>query len=179
MSRVLLLNSAYVPHKVVSWEHAITMLFNDPPKVEVVESTDEVIYSRGDLVVKMPSVVRLVKPVVGLKRAVKFSRINVFTRDGFRCSYCGSPKRMKELNYDHVTPRHLGGRTIWENIVTACYPCNSRKANRTPEQAGMKLLRRPHRPKTLPMVGPRFDPREIPPEWAAWVKGFFIDEAVA
>lgn len=177
MSRVLLLNSAFVPHKVISWEHAITMIYTD--KVEVIETTDEVIYTKGDLVVKMPSVIRLVKPIHGMKRAVKFSRINVFTRDGFRCGYCGSPKRMGELNYDHVVPRHLGGRTVWENIVAACYPCNSRKSNRTPEQAGMKLLKRPFKPKQLPIMGPRFDPKDIPPAWVDYVRNFFVDEAVA
>jgi 5-methylcytosine-specific restriction endonuclease McrA len=176
MSRVLLLNSAFVPHKVIAWEHAITMIYTN--KVEVVETTDEVIYRREDTVIRMPSVVRLLKPITGLKRAIKFSRINVFTRDNFRCCYCGSPKRMGELNYDHVVPRHLGGKTVWDNIVAACYPCNARKANRTPEQAGMRLLKKPYKPKSLPMVGPRFDPKDIPPEWATWVKSFFINQEV-
>lgn len=174
MSRVLLLNSAYAPHKILGWEHAIVMIYTD--KVDVIETTDEVIYRKGDEVVMMPSVIRLKKPIDNMKRAVKFSRVNVFTRDNFRCCYCGSPKRMSELNYDHVVPRHMGGRTVWENIVAACYPCNSRKANRTPEQAGMKLLRRPHKPRSLPIMGPRFDPRDIPPAWAAWVKSYFVDQ---
>lgn len=176
MSRVLLLNSAYVPHKILSWEHAIVMIYTS--KVDVIETTDEVIYRNGDNVVKMPSVIRLVKPIEGMKRAVKFSRVNVFTRDNFRCCYCGSPKRMSELNYDHVMPRHMGGRTVWENIVAACYPCNSKKANRTPEQAGMRLLKKPYKPKSLPIMGPRFDARDIPPEWAAWVRAFFVDQEV-
>jgi hypothetical protein len=175
--RVLVLTQQYAPHRVISWEHAITMIYTN--KVEVVVATDEVIYRNGDVVVHMPSVVKLTKPITGMKRAIKFSRMNVFTRDGFRCSYCGSPKKMKDLNYDHVTPRHLGGRTVWENIVSSCYSCNSRKANRTPEQAGMRLRMKPHKPKHLPMVGPRFDPREIPPEWADYVRGYFVDEAVA
>lgn len=179
MSRVLLLNSAFAPHKVIAWEHAITMIYTH--KVEVIETTDEVIYtspSTGEIV-KMPSVVRLCKPITGMKRAVKFSRVNVFTRDSFRCCYCGSQKRMSELNYDHVLPRHLGGRTVWDNIVAACYPCNSKKSNRTPEQAGMKLLKRPYKPKSLPLVGPRFDPKDIPPEWATWVTSYFQDSEVA
>jgi hypothetical protein len=72
---------------------------------------------------------------------------------------------MKELNYDHVHPRHRGGKTNWDNIVTACYPCNDRKANRTPEQAGMKLLRKPFRPKTLPMSFLQIDRQTIPGIW--------------
>jgi hypothetical protein len=92
--------------------------------------------------------------------------------------YCGTPKKMLELNYDHVIPRDQGGRTVWENIVASCYPCNERKRNRTPEQAGMKLLRKPYKPKTLPMVGPRFDPKDIPANWLQYVVGFMgFDEA--
>jgi hypothetical protein len=89
--------------------------------------------------------------------------------------YCGEPKKMLELNYDHVVPRDQGGRTVWENIVASCYKCNERKRNRTPEQAGMKLLRRPYKPKTLPMVGPRFDPKDIPANWLQYVVGFMGD----
>jgi len=175
--RVLVLTPSFLPHKVVSWERAIIMFFSH--KVEIVDSYDEDLRSPS-LTMKMPAVVRLKKHPSGMKRSVKFSRINVFTRDGFRCQYCGSPKRMNELNYDHVVPRHLGGRTTWENIVSSCYPCNGRKANRTPEQAGMKLLRSPHVPKTLPLVPPRLDPREVPPVWAEWVRGFFTQrDAVA
>lgn len=177
MSRVLLLTQGYVPHKVISWSRAITMIYTN--KVDVVEETEEVIYRKGDTTIFMPSVVKLNKPVSNLKRAVKFSRMNVFTRDGFRCCYCGSPKKASSLNYDHVTPRHLGGRTVWENIVSSCYPCNSRKANRTPEQAGMKLLKKPRKPTHLPHVGPRFDPAEIPAAWVEYVRNFFVDEAVA
>jgi 5-methylcytosine-specific restriction endonuclease McrA len=176
MSRVLVLTSAFTPHKVVTWEHAIGMIYGDPPSAEAIESTDEIIHPSG---VRMPAVVRLTKQIEGMKRAVKFSRVNVFTRDGFKCCYCGSPKRAKELNYDHVRPRHLGGRTTWENIVSSCYRCNSRKAHRTPEEAGMKLLRKPHKPKSLPMTVPRFDPKDIPPQWTEYVRAYFVDDAVA
>lgn len=176
MSRVLVLTPAYVPHKVISWERAVVMFFGG--KVQILDSYDEELRAPS-LTMKMPSVVRLVRHPAGVKRSVKFSRVNVFSRDGFRCQYCGSPKRMTELNYDHVVPRHVGGRTCWENIVTSCYACNARKANRTPEQAGMKLLRKPYVPKTLPFVTPRFDPRDIPSSWADYVRGFFTKDAVA
>ena len=73
---------------------------------------------------------------------------------------------MKKLNFDHVIPRSRGGKTVWENIVASCIPCNSMKANRTPEQAGMKLRKQPYRPKTLPLNGPLLtSAREVPPEW--------------
>jgi hypothetical protein len=174
--RVLVLNAAFVPHKVVGWDHAIGMVYGDPPSAEVVEATPEVIHPSG---IRMPAVVRLLRPVDGMKRAVKFSRANVLARDGFRCCYCGSPKRAHELNYDHVVPRHLGGKTNWTNIVSSCYPCNSKKRNRTPEGAGMRLLSRPYKPKTLPVTAPRFDPKEIPESWSTWVRAFFVDDAVA
>lgn len=174
--RVLVLCPSYVPHKVISWERAIIMYFLG--KVDVVESYDEELRSPS-LTMQMPAVVRLKRQPQAARRSIKFSRVNVFTRDNFRCQYCGSRKRAQELNYDHVVPRHRGGRTTWENIVSSCYPCNSRKANRTPEQAGMRLLRAPYTPKALPFTLPRFDPRDLPPVWAQWVQGFFHEEAVA
>jgi 5-methylcytosine-specific restriction endonuclease McrA len=165
-----------VPHKVISWERAVVMYFSG--KVEILDHYEEELRSPS-LTMKMPSVVRLVRAPSGVKRSVKFSRVNVFTRDGYRCQYCGSPKRMGELSYDHVVPRHRGGRTVWENIVASCYGCNARKANRTPEQAGMKLIRKPFTPKSLPISPPRFDPRDVPAAWIEYVRSFFKEEAVA
>jgi 5-methylcytosine-specific restriction endonuclease McrA len=176
VKRVLVLTASYVPHKVISWERAVIMYFSG--KVEIVDSWDEELRAPS-LTMLIPSVVRLKREPHRMKRSVKFSRMNVFTRDGFRCQYCGSPKRMNDLNYDHVVPRHLGGRTTWDNIVASCYPCNSRKANRTPEQAGMKLLRKPYAPHSLPVAPPRFDAKEVPPSWADYVRSFFKDEAAA
>lgn len=164
-AQTLLLTPWMMPHKVISWQDAITMMFLD--KVEVLEAYDEHIASPS-LTIPMPAVVRLKKPVGSVKRGVKFSRINVFTRDGFRCQYCGDKKRMGELNYDHVVPRDKGGRTEWENIVTACYPCNDRKRNRTPEQAGMKLAKRPVKPQTLPLVSMPIDRHTIPAVWQGY-----------
>ena len=69
------------------------------------------------------------------------------------------------LTYDHVIPRAQGGRTEWENIVTACYGCNARKGNRTPDQAGMFPLRDPVKPASLPLVPPRIDIASVPVEW--------------
>ena len=133
----------------------------------ILEEYDEEIRSPS-VTLRAPAVARLKTPVGSVKRGVKFSRINVFTRDNFRCQYCGSRKSMRDLNYDHVTPRTNGGKTVWENIVTCCYPCNERKGCRTPEQAGMRLLRAPYRPKTLPVSHLYLDTRQVPPEWAGY-----------
>jgi 5-methylcytosine-specific restriction endonuclease McrA len=86
------------------------------------------------------------------KKEVKFTRHNVFERDKNTCQYCGQIFDRKDLNLDHVFPRDRGGQTTWENIVCSCIPCNSRKGNRLPHEAGMHLLRKPKRPKWRPFV---------------------------
>lgn len=166
MQMTLVLDQGYQPHRVVSWQRAVLMLFDG--KVEVVEEYDEEIRSVS-ISIRMPAVVRLLQRIRGKKRAVKFSRINVATRDGFRCQYCGEKHVLSKLTYDHVNPRSQGGRTTWENIVMACYECNEAKANRTPEQAGMTLLRKPVKPTFLPAITMRFAVDSIPDAWVSWI----------
>lgn len=164
-SHTLILTPSMEPHRIAPWQSIIADLFND--KFDVLEEYDELLYSNAEtgLTIKMPAVVRLRKPVARQKKGVKFSRINVFTRDGFKCCYCGTKKAMRELNYDHVHPRHRGGKTVWENIVTSCYPCNDKKAGRTPEEAGMKLRKQPYKPNTLPMTMPFINVKRVPDLW--------------
>jgi 5-methylcytosine-specific restriction endonuclease McrA len=199
-ARTLVLTRSYMPHQISSWGDAIGKLFTD--RVQVLEeyAGDEHVvgviperrvcefravaraypaYAGGDLVIRVPAVMRLTEYHGTMKRGVKFSRTNVFTRDGYRCQYCRQRLGARSLNYDHVIPRHLGGRTVWENIVASCYPCNSRKANRTPQQAGMTLMRQPFKPKSLPMTGPKFSPMEIHPSWLAYCVSFLGDEVAA
>ncbi len=196
-NRTLVLTAAYQPQKVVSLSKAVSMLFLG--KLNIVQEYEEIIgvipenrlrefpglarsYRRfsgdelGDLILRVPSVVTLTKSFTKMKRVVKFSRENIYARDNFTCQYCGSKKKSGDLNKDHVVPRHQGGKTHWENIVTSCYPCNGKKANRTPEQAGMKLKKAPYKPANLPVLGPKFDPRGIPAEWLDYVVGFLGDE---
>lgn len=165
-AQTLLLTPWMVPHKVISWQAAVTMSFLG--KVEVIEVYDDVIRSPS-ISIKTPAVVRLKRPTLAMRRGVRFSRTNVLLRDGFRCQYCGVQKPARELNYDHVVPRVQGGKTGWDNIVTSCYACNSAKRDRTPEQAGMKLLRPPVKPKWLP-APPVFGlgERRIPEVWAGY-----------
>ena len=151
MASTLLLNATYEPMKVISWQRAVTLLFLD--KAELVEAYDEVIRSISHAVHK-PSVVRL-RRYARLERKVKFSRVNVYRRDGFACQYCGARPGAASLTLDHVLPRARGGRTEWTNIVTACVRCNAAKAARTPEQAAMPLHRRPFKPSAMPMVTPQ------------------------
>jgi 5-methylcytosine-specific restriction endonuclease McrA len=143
------------------------MLFQG--KVEVLEEYDEDIRSVS-ITIKMPAVIRLLQHVTGRKKSVKFSRINVATRDDFRCQYCGVKHVLSKLTYDHVVPRAKGGRTTWENIVMACVPCNEKKGNRTPEQASMRLRKPPVKPSSLPVVVFRIDPQAtLPEQWVNWV----------
>lgn len=165
--RVLVLTAGMEPHRVIPWQRAITMVFLG--KVEVLEEYEEILYRSPALTVRMPAVIKLLRLFRGIKRAVKFSRVNVMTRDRFTCQYCGEQKRMRDLNYDHVIPRHLGGRTCWENIVTSCYPCNARKRNRTPEQAGMALRSVPAKPKSLPLSAHLELGSAIPELWQGYV----------
>jgi 5-methylcytosine-specific restriction endonuclease McrA len=90
------------------------------------------------------------------RKEVKFSRNNVFERDEHTCQYCRRRFDRKELNIDHVVPRHRGGGTTWENVVCSCLHCNRTKGNRTPEEARMPLLRHPSRPRWRPFVEVQF-----------------------
>lgn len=166
MSATLVLDHTWQPHRVVSWQRAICMLFQE--KAQLVEAYDEDIHG-VTIVMKMPAVIRLVHKIRG-KRSIKFSRINVALRDKFSCQYCGVKLPLRKLTYDHVVPRCRGGRTRWENIVMSCYPCNERKADKSPEQAGLHLRTKPVKPKWLPVVGFRLDKSmSIPDQWANWM----------
>ncbi|AWI08227.1 5-methylcytosine-specific restriction endonuclease McrA [Ereboglobus sp. PH5-5] len=85
-------------------------------------------------------------------KELKLTRNNVFERDKNQCQYCAKIFPREELNLDHVIPRHYNGRTTWENIVCSCIRCNTRKANRLPHEAGMRLIRKPQKPKWRPVI---------------------------
>ncbi|CAM6003920.1 unnamed protein product [Sphagnum balticum] len=143
---VLLLDSTYEPLKVISWMKAMTLVVTGD--AEVVEESEHLIRSASSEW-KLPSVIRQFNKFKR-KGKVQFSRINIYMRDAWTCQYCKEKKQVKDLTFDHVLPRAQGGKTSWTNIVTACRPCNSYKEDRTPEQAGMKLMRKPEEPKWLP-----------------------------
>jgi 5-methylcytosine-specific restriction endonuclease McrA len=161
-ARTLLLSQGFEPIKVISWQRAITLLFLG--KVEVVEEYDHNIRS-VNLIIKIPAVVRLLRAFRRHAKPVKFSRVNIYARDHYRCQYCGRRASISELTYDHVTPRSQGGRTEWTNIVTACYECNRKKGGRTPREAGMALLAQPVQPNWVPAVTIRISMRSIPDAW--------------
>lgn len=106
--------------------------------------------------IRVPRVILLVMFDRLPKKEVKFTRHNIFERDRNMCQYCGHVFERKDLNLDHVVPRDRGGPTTWENIVCSCIPCNTRKANKTPLEARMRLIRKPKRPKWRPFVQVNF-----------------------
>ncbi|SHF79288.1 HNH endonuclease [Streptoalloteichus hindustanus] len=142
---VLVLNASYEPLHTVSVRHAIRMLVR---QVAVVEEAIEG-HTLGDFPV--PRVLRLLR-YISMRwrygRAPGWSRRGVLVRDGKRCAYCGRPGD----TVDHVLPVSRGGRSEWLNTVCACAPCNGRKRDRTPQEAGMRLLRHPKVPNWQDLV---------------------------
>jgi 5-methylcytosine-specific restriction endonuclease McrA len=155
---------SYYPLSLWPWEEAVKAVYQD--RVDVVSVYDKVVRSPS-LEMQLPSVVSL-KSYVAQDRAPAFTRFNLFLRDRFTCQYCGSPHN---LTFDHVIPRRLGGRTSWENVATACAPCNLKKGGRTPKQAGMPLLIEPIRPTSwhLPEHGRAFPPNYLHETWRDWL----------
>jgi 5-methylcytosine-specific restriction endonuclease McrA len=168
MEQTLLLNATYEPLKVVHWQKAITLWAQG--KVEIVAEYDREIRSVS-FSIKLPSVIRLLRRI-RVRRAlqyVPFSRANIYARDDHSCQYCGDMFAAGELTFDHVIPVAQGGRKDWENIVTCCVTCNRRKGGRTPEQAGMRLIRHPRRPDRAPAIRIRFGLRNAPDSWRDYV----------
>jgi 5-methylcytosine-specific restriction endonuclease McrA len=171
--RVLVLNRLWQPVNIVGVQRAFSLLLQDHAQViytgdssfRMMDSAAWLAFSEeetpGDgeasiqtvrLRIRVPKVLLLREYDQLPAQEVKFTRENLFERDNHRCQYCGETFRPSELNMDHVIPRDRGGRTSWENIVTSCIKCNSRKANRLPHQANMHLIRKPERPRWRPFV---------------------------
>lgn len=162
MEEVLLLNITYEPLKIINWKKAITLMLLG--KAEVLEEYGKEIRSVS-FSVRLPSVIRLLRMVKRPNAPVKFSRQNIYSRDHYRCQYCGKRFPSEELTYDHVLPKSRGGKTAWDNIVTCCMQCNRKKGGRTPEEARMKLIRIPSRPKWVSAVRITIGFREVPNSW--------------
>lgn len=165
-TKVLVLNRAYLPIHITSVRRACSLLYQGLARAvdEQYQTFDFESWSslsatvRGeslglvDSVIRVPRVILLVAYDRVPKRHVRFSRFNVYARDRNTCQYCGQSFTRSELNLDHVVPRSQGGTSAWDNVVCSCLRCNRRKGGRSPEEAGMKLLRRPFRPNWTPFV---------------------------
>jgi 5-methylcytosine-specific restriction endonuclease McrA len=150
LRRVLVLNVTYEPLSVIPTARAVHLLLSQ--RAEMIESSDAWIRS-AQFRIQAPVVIRLLNYVrVPHNLPLPLSRRTLMLRDGYTCQYCNTQPGRENLTIDHVIPRSRGGRTEWENVVAACGPCNRRKGNRTPDEAGMKLLTYPHRPRFWAMA---------------------------
>jgi 5-methylcytosine-specific restriction endonuclease McrA len=155
---------SYYPLSLWPWQTAIKAIFLD--RVDVIETYEREVHS-PTIQMKIPSVIAL-KQYVKPSEYPAFTRFNLFLRDRFHCQYCGSPHN---LTFDHVVPRRLGGKTTWQNVATACAPCNMRKGGRTPAQANMRLMVQPIRPTSwqLQERGRAFPPNYLHESWHDWL----------
>lgn len=164
MEQTLVLNSSMEPIKVVNWQRAITLWVQG--KCEVIAEHDREVRS-VTFSFRLPSIVRLLR-YVKVKRVAgtfPFTRANIYRRDNHQCQYCGDQFRSEDLTFDHVVPESKGGGKSWENITTCCVPCNRQKDARTPEEAGMRLLRQPQKPKPAPVFHVTMYMKKTPESW--------------
>lgn len=160
---VLVLNRSFYAVQITSWQRALTLLYADHASVvdqeyrtysfEDWRQLSTLITEHPAGFVNTPGFKIAIPEVIALKiydrlpaTEVKFTRRNIYEHYQYRCCYCGKKFHSTDLNLEHVIPRSRGGKTNWENIVTACVPCNSRKADKMPAEAGMKLLITPTKP---------------------------------
>lgn len=144
--RVLVLDSRYEPVKVVSVQTGFVLLYTE--RAATVVESPRVIRSVSSTH-PVPWIIRLHNAAPRNRRMVgpRFSRQNIYLRDGYRCQYCNWTGSVLNLTMDHLIPLARGGKTTWENIVTACKHCNLKKGSRTIEELGLRLPRMPERPR--------------------------------
>jgi 5-methylcytosine-specific restriction endonuclease McrA len=136
-SPVLVINASYEPISICPTRRAITLIIKGAASLQ--ESHDRFVWGK----MPWPSVIRLTKyrKVPRVKHDV--TRRSIFARDQHTCQYCGIVLAATKLTIDHIIPKSRGGGDTWENLVSACKDCNHRKADRTPEEAGMVLIKKP------------------------------------
>jgi len=161
---VLILNRNFYAIQIADWRRALSLLYLDHARVvdeeyrtytfEDWREMSQLIEDHPSGYVSTPKFRIAIPEVIALRRYdkmpvgdVKFTRRNIYEHYAYRCCYCGTKFSTHELNLEHVLPRSRGGKTDWTNIVTACIPCNLRKADRLPQEAGMRLLIKPTKPR--------------------------------
>ncbi len=177
-SSVLVLNKFFAAVHVVNAKKAFAMLFKESAEVvsvddgqynsydftswvdvsafkaeyEVSEKEQYESIKTFSLEIRVPKIIRLVVYDKLPKASIKFNRKNIFARDKNKCQYCGKKVPTSELSLDHVIPRTQGGTSNWKNIVCACTNCNKNKGGRRPEEARMKLICKPVKPRHCPII---------------------------
>ncbi len=187
-SAVLVLNRSWMPVHITTAQRAFCLVFQGVAKVmdEQFKLFDFDDWAQlrprdGDFTAGLVNgVIRVPKVIVLLtydripKRTVRFSRKNIYYRDKYTCQYCAQKFGPSDLNIDHVVPRSRGGKSTWDNVVCSCQECNRKKGGRTPEEAGMKLFKKPRKPRWTPYLGFQFDPK-LYKEWTPFLS--FVDVA--
>lgn len=154
---------SYFPLSLWCWQDAVKAVFMD--RVSVLNEYDTEVHSPS-MKMRLPSVIAL-KDYIPSARRPAFTRFNVFLRDAFHCQYCGERFQAPDLTFDHVIPRCRGGRTIWENVVTACGVCNLQKGSRLPRECNMFPRTVPLQPTSweLQHNGRAFPPNYLHESW--------------
>lgn len=153
MHRALLLNSDYTPLHFISDFDAITLFYKG--RAEVISGMSgepsewDATFNSPSTSIRVPATMRLLKRVHKKWKPPRFRKKVLFNRDSWKCQFCAELLNWSNITIDHVMPSSRGGPTSWQNCVTACKPCNKRKANRTPDEAGMRLLQKPVMPSSL------------------------------
>lgn len=165
---MLVLNSNYEPLNVCNMRRAIALILLG--KAETIMDRDApLITGSGDLTA--PSVLKMRYMVKRPMPQLRLSRHSVLARDSYTCQYCGS--KGKELTIDHVIPKWAGGPHSWDNLVACCRRCNLKKGDKTPNQAQMKLARRPKRPHFIPYLSlPLYLKAQSKDEWRLYLPYF-------
>ncbi|MCC7281492.1 MAG: HNH endonuclease [Acetobacteraceae bacterium] len=154
---------SYFPLSLWCWQDAVKAVFLD--RVSVLNEYEIEVRSPSHAM-RLPSVIAL-KEYIQAARRPAFTRFNVFLRDRFECQYCAAHAPAPDLTFDHVVPRSRGGRTTWENVVTACASCNLRKGSRLPKECAMQPRSRPRQPTTYELQenGRGFPPNYLHVSW--------------
>lgn len=177
-TQVLVVNRSMQAVHITSARRAFVLLFTDVARAldehwmghdfrswaDTPAREDEPSFGTARGPIRIPRVLQLIDYDRMPRATVRLSRRNIFLRDAYTCQYCGKRSAASQLNLDHVMPRSRGGPTNWENIVCSCRVCNLEKGGRTPAEAGMKLLRKPARPRWSPVLALAFTPSR-PKEW--------------
>jgi 5-methylcytosine-specific restriction endonuclease McrA len=165
---VLVLNAdfrplSYFPLSTWTWQDAVKAVFLD--RVSVLSEYEKEVHSPS-FTMRLPSVIAL-RDFIPSARTPAFTRFNVFLRDSFSCQYCEARRVTQELTFDHVVPRAKGGCTSWDNVVTACGPCNLRKGSKMPRECGMIPRVEPRRPTSYELQdrGRHFPPNYLHESW--------------
>jgi 5-methylcytosine-specific restriction endonuclease McrA len=167
--RVLTLAQNYEPIGTMSWKKAVALIFLN--KATVLEEYSEKINSIN-FSMNIPSVIVLKGGKVRRVNSVRFSRKNVWLRDGGKCQYCRSDMTVGSFTVDHVIPKAYGGKTSWDNVVVSCHGCNQKKGDKSLKDSGLKLWNAPKKPNSLPFVSEingLYNENFLHPSWKFWL----------